>query len=325
MCTHKADRFDERRSLLRLYRSEILLTTIVIRTFNEARYLEELLAAVARQQCSYSDIETVIVDSGSTDSTLEIAKRYGCRITHIPKAEFSFGRSLNLGCEFADGDYLVFVSGHCIPTDEHWVSRLVEPLHQGKASYVYGRQIGRDSTKFSEHQHFEKTFPDYSKIPQQGYFCNNANAAITRKAWEQFQFDEELTGLEDMDLAKKLVGDNQIIGYAANASVFHIHDETWRQVRTRYEREAYALHQIMPEVHFTLGDFFRFFFSSLLSDSAAALREKRLLREFPGIVMFRLMHYWGTYRGNHRVRQLSNELKLKYFYPKDTERQLYHD
>lgn len=302
-----------------------MLISVVIRTFNEEAYLDELLTAIDGQGCAFSDIETVIVDSGSTDSTLEIADKYNVRVTHIPQDEFSFGRSLNIGCEFAGGDYLVFISGHCIPVEENWLERLVSPLKEHLAAYSYGRQIGRDSTKFSETQYFEKNFPRYSKIPQKGYFCNNANAAVSRKAWQQFRFDEELSGLEDMHLAQKLEGDGQKIAYIAEAPVYHIHNESWQQVRTRYEREAHALHQIMPQLHFTLGDFFRFFYSGLLSDSAAALREKRLLRELPGIFMFRLMHYWGTYKGNHQIRQLSAEMKHKYFYPRDVERQLYDD
>jgi glycosyltransferase involved in cell wall biosynthesis len=300
-----------------------MLISVVIRTYNEAKYLDELLAATRAQVCSSCEIEVVLVDSGSTDDTLEIAGRHGCRITHISQEEFSFGRSLNLGCEFARGDYLAFVSGHCIPENEHWLDNLVQPLRSGEAAYTYGRQRGRDTTRFSEQQHFDKAFPDYSKIPQDGYFCNNANAAIRRDAWEQFRFDEELTGLEDMHLAKRLTESGMKTAYVADASVFHIHDESWRQVRTRYEREAYALHQIMPQLHFTLRDFLRFFVSGVLADSAAALRAKRLLREIPGIFMFRLMHYWGTYRGNHEVRQLSAEMKHRYFYPKDIERHMY--
>ena len=127
-----------------------MLTSVVIRTFNEEAYLEELLQVIATQKCTFSNIEVVIVDSGSTDATLEIAARYHCRITTIRQSEFSFGRSLNIGCEFANGDYLVFISGHCIPTDNQWIEKLISPLHEQEVTYSYGRQIGRDTTKFSE-------------------------------------------------------------------------------------------------------------------------------------------------------------------------------
>ena len=182
-----------------------MLASIVIRTYNEERYLNELLQAISKQKNEVVDREVVIIDSGSTDTTLEIAESHNCRITHIKKSEFTFGKSLNMGCDFAKGDFLVFVSGHCIPASDSWLDELCKPMVEGLVDYSYGRQVGRDTTKYSEDRHFEKWFPEYSKIPQEGFFCNNANAAVTRSAWELFKFNEELTGLEDMYLAKLLV------------------------------------------------------------------------------------------------------------------------
>lgn len=302
-----------------------MLASVVIRTLNEEKYVTELLTSIRKQKCELVEVEIVIIDSGSTDKTLDIANNFDARITYIKKEEFTFGRSLNMGCEFAKGDFLVFVSGHCIPASESWLDELCKPLIEEKAQYTYGRQIGRDSTKFSEQCHFDKWFPEYSKTPQEGYFCNNANAAITRKAWLQYQFCEKLTGLEDMHLAKRLVNDNEKIAYVAEAPVFHIHDETWKQVRTRYEREAYALKDIMPDVHFSLSDFFRYYLSGVMSDSATAIREKSFLANIKDIILFRFNHYWGTYVGNHEVRKLSKQKKLNYFYPKDLEKGKYHD
>lgn len=300
-----------------------MLASVIIRTYNEQQYLEQLLLSIFSQKCESVEVEVIIVDSGSTDATLEIAAKYPCQITHIRKSDFTFGRSLNIGCEFAKGEFLIFISGHCLPANEYWLNELISPLREGKACYSYGRQEGKYTTKYSEYLHFEKCFPDYDKIPQEGFFCNNANAAITREAWQRFKFNEELTGLEDMYLARQLVESEKKVAYTSKASVYHIHDETWRQVRIRYEREAYALQRIMPEVHFTLGDFFRFFVSGLFSDSAAALAQKKLLRKFPEISMFRLMQYWGTYKGNQEVRKISAKMKYQYFYPKDLEKENY--
>lgn len=300
-----------------------MLASVVIRTYNEEKYLEQLLIALENQVCEIVDLEIVIIDSGSTDKTLEIAARHRVRVTHINKKDFTFGRSLNEGCTFAQGDILVFISGHCIPTNEFWLDEICKPILSGDVEYTYGKQEGKDTTKFSEYRHFEKWFPNYSKIPQKGFFCNNANAAIKRSTWLKYKFDEELTGLEDMSLAKSLTEDGGKVGYVSTASVYHIHDETWKQVKIRYEREAYALHKIIPEVHFGLFDFYRFFISSVVTDSKVAIEKKVFVSKIGEIILFRFNHYWGTYIGNSLPRNQSKDKKFKYFHPKDLDKENY--
>lgn len=290
--------------------------SIVIRAYNEAEHLGDLLRAVGSQQRNGLEVETLVVDSGSTDGTVGIARRHGCRLVQIQRDEFSFGRSLNLGCEAAKGDFLVFVSGHCIPVDERWLVKLVAPLAADVAAFSYGRQLGNGHSRFSEHQILRKYFPEHDHVPQEGFFANNANSSLRRSVWERYRFDEDLSGLEDMDLAKRLTDDGKKIAYVAEAAVFHLHDETWQQIRWRYEREAVALQKIMPEVQVTFADFLRYTSSAVLVDAGAALQEKSLLRHLPEIVAFRLMQFWGSYRGNHEHRVLSKKMKEKYFYPR---------
>ena len=102
--------------------------SIVIRTLNEAEHLPALMEAIAREDYSGGRIEKVVVDSGSTDGTLDIAVAHGAKIIHIDRHEFSFGRSLNRGCAAATGDALVIVSGHCVPAGNDWIAKLVAPL-----------------------------------------------------------------------------------------------------------------------------------------------------------------------------------------------------
>ena len=181
-----------------------MIISIIIRTYNEERYLDDLLNAIRNQTINENKVEIIIVDSGSTDNTLAIANSYNCSIKKIEKVNFSFGRSLNLGCIASNGEILIFISGHCIPANEFWLQNLINPILKKEVILTYGKQIGGINTKFSELQIFEKYFPAENKIPQIGFFCNNANAAILKSEWEKFKFDEDLTGLEDMHLAKKI-------------------------------------------------------------------------------------------------------------------------
>lgn len=289
--------------------------SIVIRTLNEAVHLEELLKCIASQRTAGLSYEVVLVDSGSTDGTLEIAERYGCRILHIKRHEFSFGRSLNMGCEAATGSILVFTSGHCVPVDENWLQRLCQPILDNKASYVYGRQHGGNNSHFSETRIFAKYYPEQSRLPQEDFFCNNANAALSRDSWIRHRFDEDLTGLEDMALAQRLIAEGERVAYVADAEVYHYHNESWAQIQRRFERESIALRQIMPQVHVSLWDTIRYIATSIWKDWNSAARAGVLRRAAMEIVFYRWNQYWGSYRGNHEHRKLSHYEKEKYFFP----------
>ncbi|WP_370240693.1 glycosyltransferase family 2 protein [Pararhodobacter marinus] len=289
--------------------------SIVIRTLNEAEHLSDLLAMIAAQKTDGIDIETVLIDSGSTDGTVEIALRHGARVTTISKAEFSFGRSLNRGCAFSTGDILVLISGHCVPVDAHWLQNLCQPVIDGRASYTYGRQIGDDDSNYSERRIFAKYFPETSAVPQEGFFCNNANSALLRSVWEEHPFDEELTGLEDMELAKRIWNRGHKIGYVAEAPVFHHHREGWAQVRRRFEREALALRSIMPEVQLTPLDVARCVAASTVSDWRSAMRNGISSTSKMDMLRYRWNQYTGSFKGNHEHRRLSQRAKARFFYP----------
>ncbi len=295
-----------------------MVSSFIIRTYNEAQYLGEVLAAIVNQETFDAERdEIVLVDSGSTDDTVSIATRYGCKILHIPKADFTFGRSLNLGCEAAIGDVLIILSGHCIPTDDQWMTQLQRPLGDPACAYVYGRQIGRSGVSpFSEDRVFHKNYPPDPSEQLGGFFCNNANAALRKSAWLQVPFDEALTGLEDMAAAKQLMQRGYSIAYASKAIVEHIHHEGWQNVRLRYEREAIALQNIMPEVQVSFLDFCRYTTSSIWLDLTIAKKQQTLTRHFRDIVCYRFNQFWGTYKGHHDHRKLSRSQKELYFYPK---------
>jgi len=296
-----------------------MLVSIIIRTLDEEQHLQSLLEGIESQEIPDTEVEIVVVDSGSADRTLEIAEEYGCRIEQIAREAFSFGSSLNQGCARSQGDVLVFVSGHCVPCNPHWLAELVQPIREGRAQYVYGRQLPGPETRFSEAQLFARQYPENSDIPQAGIFCNNANAALRRDVWEKFSFSTECSGLEDMELAKRIAGAGHATGYQASAEVFHHHDERWQEVRWRFEREALALQDIMPNVHISPLDFARYFVSAVWHDLGQARAQGRAVRKLGEIVCFRWQQYLGSYRGNHKLRVLSRRNKDQYFYPKRLE------
>lgn len=289
--------------------------SIIIRTYNEQRYLTELLDGIDAQAFPASEREVLIVDSGSTDSTIEIAAARGARLATIPRDEFSFGRSLNIGCDKALGETLVFISGHCVPASKDWLADLIAPIEAGNAALTYGGQRGGAETNFSEEQIFIKNFPASQSSGHAAFFCNNANAALKRSAWAAHRFDETLTGLEDLHLGKRLVAGGEHVEYVPNAMVFHYHHETGRQVIRRFEREAIALQSIMPEIHIGFGVALGYFGAAVLADWTKALQQGRLLTTVFEIPKYRLCQYYGSWKGNHTHRRMSRESRERFFYP----------
>ena len=82
--------------------------SIIIRAYNEFIHLPRLLEGIQHQ--TIKDVEIILVDSGSTDSTVSIAESFGARIVRIPSVEFTFGRSLNFGVRSATREYIVIAS-----------------------------------------------------------------------------------------------------------------------------------------------------------------------------------------------------------------------
>ena len=292
--------------------------SILIRCYNEEKHIGRLLRGIVQQ--NLDDVEIIVVDSGSTDKTVSIVSKYATQVLSVRPEEFSFGRSLNVGLGAASGDFAVLASAHVYPLFTNWLERLLLPFEDPQVSCVYGKQIGNEMTKFSEHQVFAKWFPDKSNLKQDHPFCNNANAAIRLEVWKAVPYNEELTGLEDIDWAYRAMQLDYRIAYQANAVVVHVHEESPLQMYNRYRREAMALKRIFPNEHFHLGDFLRLFSGNVLSDYRHALRDGSLKRHWFDIQRFRCMQFWGTYQGFARSGPVTSKLKRKFYYPEKTPR-----
>ncbi len=214
-------------------------TTILIRAFNEERWLPEVLRAIDSQ--TYRDFEVLLVDSGSVDRTRDIVAAAGGRVVRLRSDDFTFGHSLNVGIQHARGSFIAIVSAHAIPTGEHWLERLIAPLRNAETAMVFGGQRGHAVSKFSEARDFERVFPSTPQLMDDDHvFVNNANSAIRRDLWELHPFDEGLPGLEDAEWAKYWIPRGKEVHYEPEAAIFHVHTESWPQVRHRFYREGIA-------------------------------------------------------------------------------------
>lgn len=287
--------------------------SVVIRAYNEEAHIGRLLAGIVKQD--WEETEIILVDSGSSDATLQIASRYPVRVVTISPQEFTFGRSLNTGIRGASGEYIVTVSAHCYPVYPDWLSRLLAPFEDPQVALSYGKQRGGETNQYSEHQWFRHYFPEAS-VPRQGHaYCHNANAAIRRELWEQHPFNENLTGLEDLAWGSWAFEQGYAISYAAEAEVIHLHDEGPGQVYNRYKREAVAMKQILPNSRFNLWHFFSLTGRNIIADWQQARRERVFWKQAVGVVWFRVMQYWGTLQGYAYSGKIDAQLHQQFYYP----------
>jgi|SRR6185437_12594115 len=269
--------------------------SIIIRAFNEEKHLPSLFRALRDQ--AWADFETIVVDSGSFDHSRAIAREQASRLLCIEPRDFTFGHSLNVGIAAAAGECIAIVSAHTVPVDSDWLGSLIAPLQDPEVAMAYGRQIGDQRSKFSERRDFERLFgPRARRHTDPGdCFANNANSALRRELWRQHPFNEHLPGLEDLEWARFWAGCGRDIAYVPEAAVYHIHEETWDQVRRRYYREAVAAKSlgVLGPRH-TVREIWRESRHCVADLAAARSSEPARLQE---VARFRRAKLAGTLRG----------------------------
>lgn len=228
--------------------------SVVIPILNAAPHLEHLLAALQRQH-PVSPGEIILADSGSTDDSLAIAARFA-HTRSIPIAEFSHGRSRNLGARSAAGDIVVFLSQDALPRDSHWLEELLRPFSDPQTVAAYSRQVPWPDALFAEKFFLETRFPaappvrrkktSNTELTLEDVFFSNVSSAIRRSILLRFPFDEMLIMSEDQQFSRDVLNAGYAVAYAPDSVVIHSHTYTLRDVFRRYFDSVYSLTQIFP-------------------------------------------------------------------------------
>jgi len=212
--------------------------SIVIRSKNEERFIGEVLQRVLAQEFSAS-YEVIVLDSGSQDCTREIVRGFPVRLEMLPAEKFTFGFALNYGVTLAQGEYLVFLSAHCLPRERSWLRELTLPLETNSCvAATYGRQEPLKGVNPLEEIGLERIYTLQEGNTVQAPF-SNANSAIRRQILQCHPFDEEITGGEDF-LWAYLLPPPYTVQYVHAASVFHSHP-----LRLRYWSRRWYIEGLM--------------------------------------------------------------------------------
>ncbi len=207
------------------------MISVVIPVKDGGSDLARCLDAIVRQTIEH-EVEVVVVDSGSRDGSVEIARRLGARVHEIPATEFGHGRTRNLGAGLARGEILVFTSQDAVAAEDTWLATLVRSLAgEEHIAGAYGRQLPHDDATPPERyfldflygqeariQRLEHDEPDFEQT-----LFSNVNSAMPRAIWEEFPFADDLIMSEDQEWSRRVLRAGYELVYEPDAAVHHSH------------------------------------------------------------------------------------------------------
>jgi rhamnosyltransferase len=264
--------------------------TVIIRTYNEAANIERCLAAVLAQDCSRT-VEVLVVDSGSSDDTVAIARTYPVRVVAMQQHEFSFGCAMNLGCSYAEGTIIVSLSGDATPQGSSWLQSLVAPLDAPEIAAVYGKEVPYENCDPVTARIIASVFTDDRKREKKESFFTNSNSAFRKKVWQESAFDEQLAAAEDHSWARDVARKGYIICYEPHAVVWHSHLFTHATLYARYVKELSVLYTVinaLSPLQIGIKGCLNCVYG-IAADIVFVIKSKRPLREIAQSILFELI------------------------------------
>jgi rhamnosyltransferase len=240
------------------------LATVAVLTYNGETYLEQILMAVEGQSLD-GDIDILVIDSGSTDRTLDIVSRHPrVRLHQIPNSEFGHGRTRNLAARLARGEFIAYLTHDAIPASDRWLQELLAPLRDTHADIaaVMGKQIPRPGCfpllKYEIQGVFAGFGPDFGTtvffddgtargdqaLLDALSFYSDVNSA-TRTAFLRHEIPyRDVRYSEDMMFGQDIIEAGYKKAYAPRGAVVHSNDLTLDEYGKRMFDETVALRQI---------------------------------------------------------------------------------
>ncbi len=225
--------------------------SIVIPTLNGGAQYVEVLDRLREQEYRPRP-EIVIVDSGSTDGSLEVSRRAGAKVISIDKRTFNHGRARNLGIGAASGDVCALLTQDSLPADRSWVEKMVRNYADPRVGGVYTRQFPRaECDPVMKHQLLSwaacrpvrtvqepfapgewETTPPIQRLQRCTF--DNVASSVRRRTWEEIPFPERRFG-EDVAWGRSVLLGGWAIVYEPEAPVIHSHEfRMWYQTKRIY-------------------------------------------------------------------------------------------
>ena len=170
--------------------------SVVVRAKDEADSIGRTLDLL-RSQSVAENMQVVVVDSGSSDGTLDIVRGHDVELIEIPSASFTFGYALNVGTQAAAAPIVVALSAHAFPRSDSWLADVLGVFADERVAAACGDPFDFDGSPLREPRVQDLELA--RRNPFWGY--SNAAGAYRRELWQQHRFREDLPGSEDKEFA----------------------------------------------------------------------------------------------------------------------------
>jgi len=241
--------------------------TVTILTWNGERYLGDILDALEAQRYD-GDVDILVIDSGSTDATLEIVAMHpAVRLHEIPNSEFGHGTTRNLAAQLAQGEIVAYLTHDAVPLNDTWLAALVAPMAEDdRIAAVMGKQVARRNAppllKYDIARVFDRlgsahgttVFYDDGSLADeaarnQAAFYSDVCSAARREILLNHVPYRDVPYAEDQLFGRDLLAGGYRKAYAPSAVVEHSNDGTIREFGDRVAADLIGLRQIGTTVH----------------------------------------------------------------------------
>ncbi len=213
--------------------------SVIIPTFNAGEEFYWLLRKLVAQK-GLNNLEIVVVDSGSTDDTVELARQAGCTVVQISQEEFSHSYARNLGADTANNEYLLFIVQDAYPIGDLWAYGMLAYLQDHKKHNVVAVSCSEYCRSDSDIMYDCNVDTHYRflrcrDVDRIGEYMGSDHMSL--RSWGQLSdvscmLSKELFGrykyrgdyAEDLDLGIRLIRDSYRIAMLASVKTIHSHN-----------------------------------------------------------------------------------------------------
>lgn len=216
------------------------LVSIIIRSFNEGWALRETLPAVQAQE--YGHWELIVLDSGSTDGSVDLIRKVRPKhFIQIKPGEYNPSRVMNLGMQLAASDFGIFLNADATPQGNNWLRPLVTSLREPGNAAVFGRQIPRPECGAVYACDYERCFGRNRDSGKWDHFFSMVSSGLRKDVWSKRGFLEKMQYSEDDEYTRWCRTEGYGVVYCPESVVMHSHNYTPQQAYRRSFGEARAL------------------------------------------------------------------------------------